>query len=271
MENYRKCILIDAADIMFSPDYFVIQFINKFHSIIKMKDVIDYKRRILDISNDKSILPMNNIIENSQGELVITNLFDEEFKTSNDALRDFIKNKNGLYIFGSILKDIQKDYGKLLEEVYPTMNINMGGVYTQDSNFILFSNKAYDEESLLKQILPNKEHKRLINKDEIWKFFGTYTDKIRNIGILFTLFSADTNIMNVIKDQHKYILDWQVPLINMESLFLSYTNNNLNYAKDNLERYEKNKNQEIFQTGVIDLWEDGIISKVLRATPYSIL
>lgn len=271
MENYRKCIFIDATDIMYSPDFLVIQFINKYRSIIKMKDAINYKRRILSIAEDKSILPMNNIKEDKRGDLIITNLFDEEFKDTDTMLRDFIKNKNGLCIFKDILKDIQKDYSMLLNEVYPITNSNLSGIYLQDSNFILYSNRDFDELSILKNLIQTKEHIRLIDKDKIWEFFGTYTDKAKDIGISFTLFSSDTNIMETIKSQHKYILDWQVPLINMETLFLSYTLNNIDYAKDIHDKYEHDKSQEIFQTGVIDIWEDGIISKILRATPYSIL
>lgn len=271
MDNFRQCVLIDTVDLIFSPDYLVIQFINKFRGFIKMKHAIDYKKRILKIGEDKDLLPFNNIIEKEDGSLCITNLFDEEYKTDEEMLREFIKTKNSTYIFKDILQDIQKEYGDLFKELYPLLNMNISGIYMQNHNFILYDNTYYNEESILRAILPKAEQQRLVDKTKIWEFFGTYTDQRRNIGLLFTMFSADTNIMKLIQNQSKYILEWQKPLINMEMLFLTYTNNNLKYAQNNKEAYEKDNNTPTYSMAVVDLWEDSIISKIMRATPYSIL
>lgn len=271
MENFRQCVLLDSVDLVFSPDYLVIQFINKFRGFIKLKHAISYKKRVLEIGEDKTLLPFNNIIEKEDGNLCITNLFDEEYKSDEEMLREFIKTKNSLYVFKDILKDIQNDYGDLLKEIYPLINMNISGIYMQNHNFILYDNTYYNEENILKAILPQSEHRRLIDKNKIWEFFGTYTDQKRNIGLLFTMFSADNNIINIIKNQDKYILEWQKPLINMEMLFLTYSNNNLEYAQNNQKAYENDNSTPTYSMTVIDLWEDSIISKIMRSTPYSVL
>lgn len=262
MENFRYAVIIDARDVVYSDDLFVLDIMNQQFQNIGFMDRTEYEAKITDIMKNKNLSPGVGIIKDRFNQFKFTNILDE-LSDQYELARKFLRTKTKRLMFEEILKDIKLKYPTLIENTYVSFrNPNLFGITDTPNMFMLFDNSIYDMKSKILSIFHDKKddvNKILLDRNNLCKFFKSGISPSSDVGVKFVIITSDENIEDFIRETCNDLPEDFKDYLNCEAILLDHTNRSV-------ERFNKIKNDENHMTyGVFELWNPNLLTSILKS------
>lgn len=262
MEQFRYGLLVDARNIMFCDDLFVLDIMNQQGQNISFMDKMEIDAMITDAFKNIEKTPSVGVIQDRFNQWHLTNIFGEIGDREELAV-SFMKSRRDDFILKDVMKRIVKDYPHLINQtVVSTINPNLFGLLDTPNLFILFDNSVYDMRSKILSLYPNKEEdviKKLLDRNRLAEFFKTGINPLNDIGVRFTIVTADENIEEFIRTSCDSMPDPYKELLECIGIIVDQTNR----AFEVYDRLKNLPEDERMTYALFELWNKNLITKLL--------
>lgn len=262
MEQFRYGLLVDARNVMFCDDLLVLDVLNQQGQNISFMDKIEIDAMITEAFKDISINPSVGVIQNKLNQWHLTNIYGEIENPESLSIK-FMKSRRNEFILKDVMKRLNKDYKPLIDRtVVTTINPNLFGLLDTPNLFILFDNSVYDMRQKIISLYPGKEKEvteKLLDRNRLAEFFKTGINPQNDIGVKFTIVTADEKIEDFIRTSCDIMPDAYKDRLECLAMIIDQTNRALELY-DNLLKIPEDQRMTY---ALFELWNKNLLTKLL--------
>ena len=262
LDQFRYGLLIDAKNIMFCDDLLVLDVMNQQGQNISFMDKLEIEASITDIFKNIELTPSVGVIQDKYGQWHLTNIYGEIGNQDELAVK-LMKTRRNDFILKDIMIRLKKDYPLLIERtVISHLNPNLFGLLDTPNVFILFDNSVYDMRKKIIELYPNKEKEiieKLLDRNRLAEFFKTGINPRNDIGVKFTIVTADENIEEFIRTSCDSLPDDCKRLLECMGMIVDQTNR----AFEVYDRMIRLPEDQRMTYALFELWDKNLLNKLL--------